>query len=187
MKTTKKSNYIIIFTVLTLMLTACSTTSKDRSHKPKNMNEVKVYFTKTKEAKKLFFVPVKRFVSKEDNTVSAALRELFLGPTKKERTKGIMTEIPVGTRLIDVEEADDEVLVDVSSQLLTSGGSATVQLRYLQIYKTLSDMRPNKEFYLNVEGMTLKAIGGEGLEVKQPLAEIPDYTEEHEPTENVQP
>ena len=152
-----------------------------------NSKEVKVYFTKSKAPEELSLILVSRKISKDDSIVGAALKELFLGPTKGEELRGVMTEIPVGTRLIKVEESEDEVLVDLSSQYLTGGGSAAMQLRYLQIYKTLKKICPYKNIYLNVEGKSLKTIGGEGLEVTQPLTKINDYTKKHEKTEDVQP
>ena len=152
-----------------------------------NLREVKVYFTKSKAPEELSLIPVSRKISKDDSVTGSALKELFLGPTKTEEIRGIMTEIPIGTRLIKVEESEDEVLVDLSSQYLTGGGSAAMQLRYLQIYKTLKKICPNKDIYLNVEGKSLKTIGGEGLEVTQPITKINDYTKKQEKTENVQP
>ena len=152
-----------------------------------DLREIKVYFTKSKAPEELSLVLASRKVSKEDSIVSASLKELFLGPTKTEELRGVMTEIPIGTRLIKVEESEDEVLVDLSSQYLTGGGSAAMQLRYLQIYKTLKKICPYKNIYLNVEGKSLKTIGGEGLEVTQPLTKINDYTKKHEKTEDVQP
>ena len=152
-----------------------------------NLREVKVYFTKSKAPEELSLILVSRKISKDDSVTGSALKELFLGPTKTEEIRGIMTEIPIGTRLIKVEESEDEVLVDLSSQYLTGGGSAAMQLRYLQIYKTLKKICPNKDIYLNVEGKSLKTIGGEGLEVTQPITKINDYTKKQEKTENVQP
>ena len=98
-----------------------------------------------------------------------------------------MSEVPVGTRLINVEESEDDVLVDISPQYLTGGGSATMQLRYIQIYNTLKKIAPLKDIYLKVDGKVLKTIGGEGLEVTQPITKINDYTKKYEKTETVQP
>ena len=62
-----------------------------------------------------------------------------------------------------------------------------MQLRYLQIYKTLKKIAPFKEVYLLVDGKPVKTIGGEGLEVTQPLTKINDYTQKFEKTEGLQP
>ena len=188
----KVSVKIVLLFLTVTSLSACSLQrwkehELSKSGLLSNSQGVKVYFTKSKSSQGLSVLPVKRRVSKEDNLVDASLKELFLGPTQEELLKGIMTEIPVGTRLIKVEEAEDEVFIDISSQFLTGGGSATMQLRYLQMYKTLKNICPNKKLYLNVEGKTLKTIGGEGLEVKQPLGKINDYTKKYKRTKDLQP
>lgn len=188
----KNSNLISICLSFLLLLSGCSVSRQSEDNViglpfGGNLKEVKVYFTKSKAPEELSLVLASRKISKNDSIVSATLKELFLGPTKSEELRGIMTEIPVGTRLIKVEEGEDEVLIDLSSQYLTGGGSAAMQLRYLQIYKTLKKICPLKNLYLNVEGKSLKTIGGEGLEVTQPLTKIHDYTKKHEETKDVQP
>ena len=184
--------HTLLVCLLVVFITSCSFLSKDESEPVKNnflgnSKTIKIYFTKSKNSKGLSFVPVKRKILKADSTLDCALRELFLGPYKREIISGIMTEIPTGTRLIKTEEAEDEVLVDISSQFLAGGGSATMQLRYLQIYKTLSSICPGKKIYLNIDGKPLKTIGGEGLEVRQPLKKINDYTQNYEETKDLQP
>ncbi|OGI10598.1 MAG: hypothetical protein A3I68_06830 [Candidatus Melainabacteria bacterium RIFCSPLOWO2_02_FULL_35_15] len=188
----KNSILISICLLFLLLLLGCSVPRQSEDNATGlpfggNLKEVKVYFTKSKAPEELSLVPASRKISKNDSIVSATLKELFLGPTKSEELRGVMTEIPVGTRLIKVEEGEDEVLIDLSSQYLTGGGSAAMQLRYLQIYKTLKKICPLKNLYLNVEGKSLKTIGGEGLEVTQPLTKIHDYTKKHEKTKDVQP
>lgn len=192
-QTIKKTIYFFALIIL-LMNTSCSfvqntaeNISQGKLVFDENMQTVKVCFIKSKSADNLGLVFVTRRIPKEDGLVVGAVRELFLGPTKSEELKGIMSEIPVGTRLINVEESEDEIYVDISPQYLTGGGSATMQLRYIQIYKTLKKTAPYKGVYLKVDGKMLKAIGGEGLEVTQPLTQINDYTKKYEKTETVQP
>ncbi len=188
---------LILCALCILFSTACSyvydleETSKSKNlifNKDKGLKEIKVYFTKSLGAEEIFLVPTVRKIPSEDSIISGALTELFLGPTELEERKGIMTEIPIGTRLIKVEEGSDEVLIDLSNQFLIGGGAAAMQLRYLQIYKTLKRVVPKKKLYLNVEGKSIKTIGGEGLEITQPLTMINDYTEKYEKIdEDVQP
>ena len=197
-----KSNfYIFVFFAFILLLnTSCSRINetineskesnegKSRSLFGENhKKEVRIYFTKLKGKDEILFVPVKRKIALENSFVSDALKELLLGPVKQEEVQGIMTEIPVGTRLIKVEQSEDDILVDLSSQFVTGGGSAAMQLRYLQIYKTLSSIAPQKKIYLYVDGKPIKTIGGEGLEITQPLTKINDYTKVNETNSNVQP
>ena len=194
MKHNKKITYSVIammpFVFLLLLFSySCSLPTKPGKDFSFGVNqkEVKVYFTKSKRPEEILFVSVPRKISKEDSFIDGSLRELFLGPTKQEELKGIMTEIPVGTRLIKVEESEDEIVVDVSGQYVTGGGSATMQLRYLQLYKTLNHIAPDKKIFLLIDGKNLKTIGGEGLEVTQPLTKINDYTKINKKTGSVQP
>lgn len=183
-------NLIILLVVSCLILFCGSCGRNEERHGfpfELNTKAVKIYFLKSKGKENIYFVTVQRKIPNEESLVNSAVKELFLGPTQHEELKGIMTEIPIGTRLIKVEESEDEVLVDVSSQYVTGGGSATMQLRYLQLYKTLRNIAPDKKIYLLVDGKNIKTIGGEGLEVNQPLTKINDYTKKYENTDNVQP
>ena len=195
-KKINKLNKLICFLIIVVALTsaACSHFKgvEDSLNQGKllfdgNLRDIKVFFTKSKGPEEVVLLPVNRKISKEDSVIDGAIRELFLGPTKTEELKGIMTEIPIGTRLINIEESEDEILVDISPQYSTGGGSATMQLRYLQIYKTLKRITPTKKIYLQVDGKLLKTIGGEGIEVTQPITKINDYTQKFEKTETVQP
>lgn len=153
----------------------------------KNYEVVKIYFTKFKGTENIFLIPVTRKIPKENSILDSSLRELFLGPTKNEEFKGVMTEIPIGTRLINISESEDEVLINLSSQYLTGGGAASMQVRYLQLYRTLKNIVPGKNLYLQVEGKEVKTIGGEGVEITQPLKKINDYTKKYEKIDSVQP
>ena len=199
MKIPQNHKSFLLITIILILSTACSLvpstgekTDKGNSSNHfnvfgKDTKETKVYFTKTKGKGELLFVPVTRNINEENGFVAESLKELFLGPTKQEELKGIMTEIPVGTRLIKVEQSEDDILIDISSQFVTGGGSAAMQLRYIQIYKTLRKIAPQKKLYLYVDGKPIKTIGGEGLEVTQPLTKINDYTQINEKNSNVEP
>lgn len=184
----KKIFNFVTLSILLISISACSTiknTENILNIKPPK--EVTLYFTKSKKSDEVHFVITKRKISSNDNIIDITLRELLLGPTKEEEENGIMTEIPTGTRLIKIDENEDKLLVDLSNQFIAGGGSATIQLRYLQFYKTLKKIAPDKKIYLNVGGKTLKTIGGEGLEVTQPITKIYDYTEKFEKNDEIQP
>ena len=180
---------LITLIFLMLFCVSCASNSEVHHNFPFKLNskEIKICLLKSKGKEDIHFIVVKRRVPQEESLTDAVLKELFLGPTQEEELRGIMTEIPQGTRLVKVEESEDEVLIDISSQFLTGGGSATMQLRYLQLYKTLRNVAPGKKIYLMVDGKNVKTIGGEGLEVNQPLSKINDYRKKYEKTDNLQP
>lgn len=190
----RNSNIFIISLLIIVFLSSCTSQEKVREGNLESDNisshkliEIKIYFTKSSSPQNIVLVPIKRKVLKEGSIVAESIKELFLGPTKVEEMKNIMTEIPIGTRLINLEESEDDILINISSQFLAGGGSAAMQLRYLQIYKTLKRIAPYKDIYLQVDGKVVKTIGGEGLEVAQPLTKIEDYTREFKDTKTVQP
>lgn len=188
--TTSIKNFSLLLSVSLLLFCQFSCTlfnSKEKGVFKRNVTKAKVYFVKSSGKDDISLIPISRRISSDDSPIDATLGELFLGPTKKEQLKGIMSEIPEGTRLIKSEVSNDEIVIDLSSQFLTGGGSAAVQLKYLQLYKTLNDVAPDKKIFLHVDGKVLKTIGGEGLEVTQPMMIINDYTKKYEKTENLQP
>jgi len=184
----KKVSLFLSMLLLLFCQFSCSLLNpKEKGVFKRSITKAKVYFVKSTGKDDISLVPITRRISSDDSPIDATLGELFLGPTKKEQLKGLMSEIPEGTRLIKSEVSEDEIVVDLSSQFVTGGGSAAVQLKYLQLYKTLNDIAPDKKIFLHVDGKPIKTIGGEGLEVTQPIMIINDYTEKYEKTENLQP
>ncbi len=185
-KLNKKILYSVSAIILIISQFSC-TRFNENSLLKKSTEKVNVYFIKAPGKDDITLIPTSRRISNNDSTIDATLNELFLGPTKKELLKGLMTEIPEGTRLLNSQVSADDITIDLSSQFTTGSGSASVQLKYLQLYKTLIDIAPNKNIYLNVDGKPLKTIGGEGLEVNQPMKEIVDYTKKYNKTDNLKP
>lgn len=191
-----KKNFIFLI-IISLFLSSCANNDKDENGINKNIRvkrsffrttrEIQIYFLKPKSPEEIVFVKTKRRTSEEGSILEFALRELLLGPTEEEEKKDIRTEIPVGTSLLSLQESDTDVIVDLSSQYLTGGGSASVQLRYLQLYRTIENIAPGKKIFLNIDGKPPKTIAGEGLEVNQPLKRINDYTKKYEKIDSIPP
>jgi spore germination protein GerM len=97
--------------------------------------------------------------------LEATLTSLLDGPTNKTST----TTIPQGTQLRKVTLEADGVHVDLSKQFTTGGGSASMTGRLAQILYTASSLDPNTKVWISVEGKPLEYLGGEGVEVEQPL------------------
>lgn len=132
--------------------------------------KVTIYFTKASDELGVVLIPVVRKITEGRTRYETAFRELFLGPTIKEKEKlKLNTEIPEGTRLIKVEELSDKVNVDISGQFMSGGGSETMQARFRQLRETALTTAKGRPVYLYVDGVLAQKIGGEGLEVPQPL------------------
>lgn len=136
-----------------------------------NINPAKkipVYFVKTlnKDSK---LVPVQRSVIKTEKlVVNIALKELLDGPNAQEKAKGYLTEIPEGTKLLGIQDGKDGVIINLSRDFESGGGSESMVLRLKQLIYTATE-NTDKPVYLELNGNRVKYIGGEGVEVPQPL------------------
>lgn len=78
-------------------------------------------------------------------------------------------EIPKGTKLLNLTTNSDEVYVDLSPEFTQGGGSASMIGRLGQIVYTSTTLNPNGKVWLSVAGKPLTVLGGEGLEIPQPI------------------
>jgi spore germination protein GerM len=128
--------------------------------------EARVYWLRT-TGKKLELTPVKIAVA-GDNTSSelkSLLERLLKGPANSDVT----SSIPEGTKLNSVKVAKDGVHVDLSKSFTIGGGSTSMQGRLGQVIYTASSLNPSKPVWISIEGEPLTVLGGEGLEVSQPM------------------
>src|SRR5207237_6700516 len=69
---------------------------------------------------------------------TAALDALLAGPTRAERTAGLKTAIPVGTRVLGIAIKRGVATVDLTSVYESGAGSRSLQLRLGQVVYTLT-------------------------------------------------
>lgn len=103
--------------------------------------------------------------SKTEDVLSRAFRTLLAGPAKSEFT----TTIPEGTKLRHLTVKSDGVHLDLSKEFTTGGGTSSMSGRLAQILFTATSLDPNAKVWLEVEGKPLEVLGGEGLELEQPM------------------
>jgi hypothetical protein len=99
----------------------------------------------------------------------AALEELLSGPTARDAEAGLATEIPEGTRLLDVDVRDGVATVDLSEEFESGGGTLSMQLRVAQVVFTLTQFDSVGNVAFMIEGRQVEAIGGEGIVVSPPV------------------
>lgn len=137
---------------------------------PKMESKVTVYYTKASDELGVVLIPVIRNLNKDQKAYEVAIKELFLGPTLEEKEKlELNTEIPEGTRLISLEESKKEIKINISSQFMDGGGSESMQIRFRQLRETALNLAKGRPVYLYIDGALAQKIGGEGLELPQPL------------------
>lgn len=160
----------ILFIAIVISSTACSRGNLGTGNMISGP-KVTIYFTKASDELGVVLIPVVRKIPKDKNAYEVALQQLFLGPTDEEKAKQeLNTEVPEGSRLIDVEENSKEIRINVSSRFINGGGSETMQVRFRQLRETILTLAKGRPVYLYIDGAKAKMLGGEGLEVPQPLA-----------------
>ncbi|HSA06858.1 MAG TPA: GerMN domain-containing protein [Candidatus Gastranaerophilales bacterium] len=112
----------------------------------------------------------KRKKSNRESALRTALKELLKGPASNELDLGYFTEIPKETKIIEIKETSDRVIINLSRDFEKDGGSASMELRLKQVINTALDSVDKKPVYLELEGKELKYLGGEGIIVPQPLS-----------------
>ena len=163
--------------ILSILLIFCSVFLTNACSRSKNglggvINgpKVTIYFTKASDELGVVLIPVVRKVPKDKTAYEVAIQQLFLGPTEAEQSKQeLNTEVPEGSRLIDVEENPKEVKINISARFINGGGSETMQVRFRQFRETALTLAKGRPVYLYIDGAKAKMLGGEGLEVPQPL------------------
>ncbi|TVQ14861.1 MAG: spore germination protein [Leptolyngbya sp. DLM2.Bin27] len=99
--------------------------------------------------------------------VVAAFNSLLSKPG--DPSQQAFTTIPEQTRLLDAKVADDGVHIDLSGDFQTGGGSAAMMGRLGQVIYTATAFDPAAPVWISVDGKPLTLLGGEGLEVSQPM------------------
>jgi spore germination protein GerM len=128
-----------------------------------------VYYLKD-TGTKLEPVPVSVSVKTDTNDPHSVLKASFdrlLSPTSSDPQ--FVSAIPPGTKLRSIAVKGDGIYVDLSSEFTQGGGSAGIIGRLAQVLYTASSLDSQAAVWIKVDGEPLTSIGGEGIEIPQPL------------------
>lgn len=109
--------------------------------------------------------PLKVATNQPNAVLEAAFNSLLAGSTDT----ALSSTIPQGTKLRGVKVQNDGIHVDLSEEFTSGGGSASMTGRVAQILYTATTLQPDAKVWIDVEGKQLDVLGGEGLELEQPL------------------
>ncbi|MFM7602645.1 MAG: GerMN domain-containing protein [Pseudanabaena sp.] len=115
---------------------------------------------------KLIAVPIAVKAKSNDDAISSAINMLI---TEKPPESELYSAIPESTKVLSSTSKNKEIRIDLSKDFTKGGGSASMQGRIIQVLYTATTLEPDAKVYLSVEGKPVKYIGGEGLEVPQPM------------------
>lgn len=97
--------------------------------------------------------------------LESAFQNLLAGP----QDAAVSSTIPEGTKLLGLRMEQDGIHVNLSPEFSSGGGSASMTGRLGQIVYTATTLDPNAKVWIEVEGKRLEVLGGEGLELEQPM------------------
>lgn len=100
-----------------------------------------------------------------EDLLTATLNRLFAETPGDE----VGNAVPPQTKVLSVAVKEDGVHVDISDDFLSGGGSASMMGRLGQLIFTATTLNPNAPVWISVAGEPLTILGGEGIEVMQPM------------------
>jgi spore germination protein GerM len=125
---------------------------------------VKVWFAKGER-----LTAVKR-IQQSEGALGDALQQLVGGPTKAERKRSLLTNIPRGTKLLAVTGGKRGVVtVSLSRRFESGGGTASMTARLAQVVYTATGFSAVKGVRIALDGRLVTHLGGEGIDVSHPL------------------
>lgn len=126
-------------------------------------HQVSVYWIEATE-KKLRAVPQVVQAINNEQALEQAIKQLFTTPPS-----GLYSGIPPQTKLLNFSANDRDVFINLSREFKEGGGSASMIARVTQVVYTATSLNPSANVFILVEGEPIGAVGGEGLEIKQPM------------------
>lgn len=132
---------------------------------------VNIYFIGKNENNEEVYKAVKRVYNKDvdGSQIKFAVNALIKGPKQEERAKGVYTEIPSDSEVINISELSDKVVVNLNSAYVTGGGTDSLYKRLYQLIKTVK-LNSKLPVYLFIDGQRADVVGGEGIMLSQPLS-----------------
>jgi spore germination protein GerM len=101
--------------------------------------------------------------------VSTVVNALLDGPSQAEAEAGCFSELSGKVTVLSVKRHQDGLVLNLSKAFVAGGGSDSMTERLDQLIRTVLSAEPDRPVYLHVDGQPLEVLGGEGIEVPQPL------------------
>jgi spore germination protein GerM len=131
-----------------------------------NQQTASIYWLRSKENRlDLVPQPFKVAATQPNQVLEAAFKTLLAGPSEGTDS----TTIPQGTQLLGLKAENNNIHVNLSENFTTGGGSTSMMGRVGQVVYTATSLNPQAKVYIEVNGKLLEVLGGEGVELQQPL------------------
>jgi len=114
-------------------------------------------------------VAVRREHKRTQAVATAALHALLDGPTDAERSSGVASAVPAGTRLLGLSIANGIATVDLTSEYQSGGGSLSMQTRLGQVVYTLTQFPTVQKVRFRLDGTPVAVFSNEGIVLDHPV------------------
>lgn len=140
---------------------------------PDRLRALSVYFG---DAQAERVVPSTRYLDPDSGLARAAVLALLAGPDATDRTRGLHSAIPSGSRLLGITVRDSIATVDLTRAFESGGGTASMSIRLAQLVYTLTRVPGVRAVKLRLDGVPVTTFSGEGLELEPVMkrADFPD-------------
>jgi spore germination protein GerM len=145
-----------------------TTTPTETGQKPATIQGVFVYWVNPAATQDIELQPTKLILTKKTapkEILETAFQQLLSG----QNDRGYTTTIPTGTKLLSLKTDGEGVRINLSGDFVTGGGSESMVGRLGQVIYTATTLDPNGKVWIDVDGKPLEYLGGEGIEVVQPM------------------
>lgn len=99
----------------------------------------------------------------------ASIEALLAGPDPAEVHAGLVSEVPAGTVLLDLDISQGVATVDLSGDFEAGGGTASMTARLAQLVYTITQFPSVDVVSLRLDGRPVSIFSGEGLVLDTPV------------------
>jgi len=118
---------------------------------------------------------VTRTADAGDTPTEASMRALLGGPNPRETGRGLTTNLPVSTRLLDIIVGSNRVAIaDLSAEFQAPADPDAITLRIAQVVWTLTQLPGVEEVRFAVDGSEISVATDDGHSVDRPVSRA-DY------------
>ena len=100
---------------------------------------------------------------------TAAVDALLAGPSAAERSTGLVSAVPAGTRLLGITIRNGVATVDLTSEYQSGGGSLSMQMRLGQVVYTLTQFPTVQKVRFRLDGTPVNVFSSEGIVLDHPV------------------
>src|SRR4051812_3903325 len=151
--------------------TAPASTAPEQTGSKPNQLALEVWFSRDNG-----LVAVRRTHPPTQLVATAAMTALLHGPTADERSAGLTSAVPDGTRLLGIAIRDGLATVDLTSEYQSGGGALSMQTRLGQVVYTLTQFPTVQKVRFRLDGSPVNVFSSEGIVLDHPVGRS-DYAD----------